>query len=53
MANLDWYIPDAFGDAKWQIAPLAGFRGFVPEVSKDQGSRFLQKLDRGQIGYFF
>jgi hypothetical protein len=32
-----WMFPtassDAFGDGKWQVAPLAGFRCFVPEIS--------------------
>ena len=32
-----WMFPtatgDAFGDGKWQLAPLAGFRCFVPEIS--------------------
>jgi hypothetical protein len=32
-----WMFPtatgDAFGDGKWQVAPIGGFRCFVPEIS--------------------
>jgi outer membrane putative beta-barrel porin/alpha-amylase len=44
-----WMFPtatgDAFGDGKWQIAPLAGFRCFVPEVSKGTFAGMVLRWD--------
>jgi hypothetical protein len=41
----DWYIPDAFGDGKWQIAPLAEFRCLVPEASKGTFAEMVLRWD--------